>query len=111
MATYRQAYEAFLTTKMEEGGAPALMEACLADFNAVASPDYRPGDVYKAWFYGALHDCSTCGKSFKFTIVEQPEVDKETTCHPCLSRSTTQGHGERAEDAEEERAPEDHGDA
>lgn len=90
MATYKQAYEAHLVNRMEEGGTPADMEACLLDYNAVGLPTFVPQALYKAWFFSESHVCTTCAKEFKFTTIEPVQVNNETTCHVCLSRSTTE---------------------
>jgi DNA-directed RNA polymerase subunit RPC12/RpoP len=90
MATYKQAYEAYLVNRMEEGGTPAAMEACLLDYNTVSLPTFVPQELYKEWFYGESHVCTTCAKEFKFTTIEPVKTEDETTCHVCLSRSTTE---------------------
>ena len=82
MSTYLKAYQDRLQSKLQKGGSPEEMAACVDEFNAVGVPDAKPTDQFFVWMKIFEHDCSSCSKSYVVTALH--EMTDEQTCSTCL---------------------------
>jgi hypothetical protein len=100
--TYLESYEAYLCRKMDEGGPDELMEECVREYNAVAQSDYRPKQLYDAWFCETLHRCTSCGVDFRSTAVEQRAAPvAEISCQSCASCSIRMEKGPESDEQQD----------